>query len=1310
MKTKRWQAIIFVTWMLLSLIGASLALTFSPRVNPTIQTMTKHTSTSGAQLTGQILHEKYDTALRSRLQIGIGEKENLNVIILLDSQDPQANAAKKAVLNMGGAVTYEYHLFPGIVANVPAMQLSNLADSPVIARVCLDRIEQLPGDTTPIPAAIDTNNWWRIAVGADNPALAGITGSNVKIAILDTGLGYVGSNGSIRYHADFAGRVISAENFAAEDGVIDPNDTADWYGHGTHTAGIVVGSGIASGGKYAGIAPGASLLVGKVLNSSGGGEFSDILKGVEWAVDNGAQIISMSLGGDLPEVFTLEGYAIQNATEHGALIIASAGNGGPDYFTGALPGSSLYTLSVAASDRNNNLADFSSAGPTLAMQAYPSITAPGVDIIAPLGIESAIEREMVYLENIITGSEGSDYVPLSGTSMAAPIAAGVAALLLEYNTSLNPLALRAILMESATDLGESLERQGAGLINAANARTYIDNILARFPTNVNNLTCVYPEEVPFAPYDLLNFPGDAQTMNLTVVSGTARNVSIDLPTSIAGVKVSSSQSSLNFTIPGVQLWNLSIMVEWNASIGQRVGTINFTDSQTGELLDQVTLDFTVKLPKKRVFFDSFHGANDYFNALPYGTTQLELYNFAKVFIEKNYSVDLKMEYWTPEYVPARDGRLLTYDLLQNYDAVVLQTPFLPYTLTEIQALVNFHNNGGSILVVGDRYQSLALDSVNTVLARLGTGISFFNTNFEAIQFYGFYGLRNVSTIDAAASSDPMLTNVEQLLFDWGAILSVTGTGTSVLTADTSSSTIVAKTTGMGIAGNVVVLSGPSLLTNTYMIDPVIGGNHAQFASNLIDYLLPNQAFNIARRCTPERSEDGTTAIYLYVTDGTTGLPVTGLKAGETLNLTSSNPAILDVVDFVNVTEMLLPSGIYVNASYSLLLGPSTSPYFLNTSANVNTVLRNATGAVIWTTPTPPRFSTISQNKDEIDRNPTSSSGLLSVSLTNATSLSNLQLYAGSAALSAFNVKAQYSFTKSVSYSGGSEFNTLLDARGHTSGLYAYFYEGNNSAGYTNIYSQRSSFIVVNYDPVIDETLSYFGKISFDTMKTDDDRYIIQTARQLNTYSFSVSTTDEVDYEDSDNQLTGVVVFFPVYELNGTLGLLIGNGRLPWEDYSYNAGTGQLEGQITIPRSVTYPKGDGTNIVKSTVSSGNYMAILEIVVMDTEGGSTDYVVILNLMVAPPSLTVIFIIVGIIGGVAVLALILAVRHRARQRGYGTRYQSPYESSNASLGQMEYGYAPQEQVFPPPNGLRKFCISCGQPIPIEAKQCPHCGGDNP
>ncbi len=220
----------------------------------------------------------------------------------------------------------------------------------------------------------------------DAPAAWGITtGSpNVLVAMLDTGIQF--------NHPDLAGQIAGSKNF------IGLGPATDLNGHGTHTAGTVAAKtdnhfGIASLGYQ------TRLLIGKVVNDQGNGDLLTVASGVDWAVQSGAKVISMSLG--TPSFSQTMQDAINEAWDHGLVVVAAAGNTGtnqPIY-----PAACHHCIAVAATDDEDVRASFSSFG------SWVHVAAPG--------------------KNILSLFKGSSYAILSGTSMAAPHVAALAALL-----------------------------------------------------------------------------------------------------------------------------------------------------------------------------------------------------------------------------------------------------------------------------------------------------------------------------------------------------------------------------------------------------------------------------------------------------------------------------------------------------------------------------------------------------------------------------------------------------------------------------------------------------------------------------------------------------------------------------------------------------------------------------------------------------------------------------------------------------------------------------------------------------------------
>ena len=283
------------------------------------------------------------------------------------------------------------------------------------------------------------------------------TGKGVKVAILDTGLD--------ASHPDFEGRVVAFKDFVdpaggASDTPRDPN------GHGTHVAGIAAGNGAASQGRWRGVAPEASLLIARVLDAAGNGRTSTVMAGIEWAVEQGAQVINISLGGP---PFPSDGgdalsYLCNAAVDQGVVLCAAAGNLGPSGHTVGAPGAAAKAITIGATEGDpaqaaDAISRFSSRGPTADGRAKPDLVFPGVGIVAPRS------------EGTSLGSPVNPrYTSLSGTSQATPMATGAVALLLQANPRLGPAEVKRRLVEGANALpGAEPLAQGAGRGDAYNA-------------------------------------------------------------------------------------------------------------------------------------------------------------------------------------------------------------------------------------------------------------------------------------------------------------------------------------------------------------------------------------------------------------------------------------------------------------------------------------------------------------------------------------------------------------------------------------------------------------------------------------------------------------------------------------------------------------------------------------------------------------------------------------------------------------------------------------------------------------------------
>jgi len=342
---------------------------------------------------------------------------------------------------VGCSVVRVLPLVRAVVVNVPARRVfaltAKLHAQPKVERIDEDRkvrwLHNLPDFGAPdmtdlskrlqrlpsLPQAKGPQVPWGVQRVGAPLAWARTQGEGAAVAVIDTGIDAT--------HPDLAGQVAGGIN------ILDPQHPDNWAddeGHGTHVSGTIAGKG--QDGGIAGVAPRAKLWAVKVLDKDGNGNYSDVIAGIEWAMNHGVKIANMSLGAD--EGSEPLHRAVQAALAKGMLIVAAAGNsGGSVGFPGAYP----ETVAVGAADSSDHAAPFSSRGPEV------SFIAPGVDILST--------------------KMGGGAQTLSGTSMASPHVSGMAALAFAEGAT-TPAALRAALEKSARPIaGLTPDLEGRGM-------------------------------------------------------------------------------------------------------------------------------------------------------------------------------------------------------------------------------------------------------------------------------------------------------------------------------------------------------------------------------------------------------------------------------------------------------------------------------------------------------------------------------------------------------------------------------------------------------------------------------------------------------------------------------------------------------------------------------------------------------------------------------------------------------------------------------------------------------------------------------
>lgn len=288
-----------------------------------------------------------------------------------------------------------------------------------------------------------------------------ITGEGIKIAIIDTGVDYT--------HKDLGGcfgdsTTTKCKVIGGYDVINNDSDPIDDMGHGTHVASIAAGA-----GNVKGVAPDAKILAYKVLNQYGVGYSSDIISGLDYALDpnkdndlsDKADVMNLSLGGRGDPDDALS-QAVDSTVSAGSVVVVSAGNNGPSYYTIASPGTARKAITVAASDKSDTIAEFSSRGPVVwdgKSIMKPDITAPGVKICAAEWSDWLSEKRC----------RDDNHIAISGTSMAAPHIAGVAALMKQKNPLWTPDEIKNVLKETANPTLSNPFFAGAGRVDALKA-------------------------------------------------------------------------------------------------------------------------------------------------------------------------------------------------------------------------------------------------------------------------------------------------------------------------------------------------------------------------------------------------------------------------------------------------------------------------------------------------------------------------------------------------------------------------------------------------------------------------------------------------------------------------------------------------------------------------------------------------------------------------------------------------------------------------------------------------------------------------
>jgi len=321
-------------------------------------------------------------------------------------------------------------------------------------------------------------------IGASSVHAAYNFGDGVTIGFLDTGLDQLqGTSSGLGLATDLYGNDKFWGTYDAINNNIS-NYSNEESGHGTHVASIAGNADYDVYGKVYGVAPNAALVGIKAFDAEGKATYADVIRGIDWALQVKDQInlkvLNMSFSGPARSYYWEDplNQAVMKAWQAGIVVVASAGNNGPDPMTIGVPGNVPYIITVgamtdnytAAYENDDKLATFSAAGPTAEGFIKPEIVAPGGHISGLMAFDTQIVQEHPEFH------DGGRYFEMSGTSQAAGVVSGVVALMLTQDPTLTPDEVKCRLMDSAHaafngsgELAYSVFQQGSGMVNAVDA-------------------------------------------------------------------------------------------------------------------------------------------------------------------------------------------------------------------------------------------------------------------------------------------------------------------------------------------------------------------------------------------------------------------------------------------------------------------------------------------------------------------------------------------------------------------------------------------------------------------------------------------------------------------------------------------------------------------------------------------------------------------------------------------------------------------------------------------------------------------------
>ncbi|HEX3824466.1 MAG TPA: S8 family serine peptidase [Mycobacteriales bacterium] len=394
-----------------------------------------------------------------------GRRGRLHVVV------QGGRSTEPIVARLGGRVTHDLSLIGGFAAIVPASSLSRIAAQPGVRSITADSaMKVMAVSPTTDVSGLQPPDVYQQVVQSDQLQAAGDAGRGVTVALIDTGVTPMADTSSqlVSVAQDpFGISHASCVNFAG-DGTCN-----DLYGHGTFIAGLIAGTGAASDGQYAGVAPAAKVLSVKIAGADGSADVSTVIAAIQWVVafrnTYNIKVLNLSLGTNGSQSYQLSplDFAVEKAWQSGIVTVVSASNLGPGPSTIDKPADDPFVLTVGAIDdggtaalSDDNVPPWSARGPTAADGlAKPDVVAPGVGLISLAAPGASITTQF-------PAAMDPPYRQGSGTSMSTAVVSGLVADIRSAEPAWSPDRVKFALMSTAVpDADSDPTAIGAGLVN-----------------------------------------------------------------------------------------------------------------------------------------------------------------------------------------------------------------------------------------------------------------------------------------------------------------------------------------------------------------------------------------------------------------------------------------------------------------------------------------------------------------------------------------------------------------------------------------------------------------------------------------------------------------------------------------------------------------------------------------------------------------------------------------------------------------------------------------------------------------------------